>query len=96
MAPFNRAIGRTVHFYDHSSADNNSIGGLVLNPSFTQANFLTCLDILIIAPVVYEVRRRGSDQTVARIDSRLEPGEYDIICPGRFPHIFLYTFLHTY
>ncbi|KAK9248723.1 hypothetical protein V1506DRAFT_551415 [Lipomyces tetrasporus] len=64
-----RAIGRDVHFYLFSEPDN-SLGGMILNPSVTEKSFLFMLNILIVASGPYRVTLRSTGMML--------PGHYDI------------------
>ncbi|KAK9372468.1 uncharacterized protein V1513DRAFT_384787, partial [Lipomyces chichibuensis] len=72
-----RAIGRDVHFY-HFSEPDQRLGGLRLNPSVTEENFLSMLDILIVASGPFRVTLRGTGVDLMRTNHALKPGHYDI------------------
>ncbi|KAK9243143.1 hypothetical protein V1506DRAFT_555613 [Lipomyces tetrasporus] len=73
----NRSLGRTVHFYNALSPDD-ALGGLILNQSITEKNFLFMLEILIVASDPYSVSLRGSGEVLTQSDAPLKPGQYDI------------------
>ncbi|KAK9350370.1 hypothetical protein V1523DRAFT_420090 [Lipomyces doorenjongii] len=73
----NRCRGRTVHFYNALHPED-ALGGLILNPSVTEKNFLFMLEILIVASDPYGVSLRGTDTIVTPSDQPLKPGHYDI------------------
>ncbi|KAN0067194.1 HNH endonuclease domain containing protein [Elaphomyces granulatus] len=68
---------RNVLFSDARYPDD-LLGGLRLNPSVTQANFLHMLEILIISSSPYDVSLRGTSTTLTRCNEPLQPGTYDI------------------
>ncbi|KAK9350629.1 HNH endonuclease-domain-containing protein [Lipomyces doorenjongii] len=72
-----RAIGRDVHFYYFAEPDK-ALGGLILNPSVTEKNFLSMLGILIVASGPYRVTLRSTGHELAPTDEPLQPGHYDI------------------
>ncbi|KAK9311259.1 hypothetical protein V1524DRAFT_371473 [Lipomyces starkeyi] len=72
-----RAIGRDVHFYLFSEPDQ-PLGGLRLNPSVTEENFLSMLDILIVASGPFRVTLRSTGVDLMRTNNTLMPGQYDI------------------
>ncbi|KAK9246943.1 hypothetical protein V1506DRAFT_447285, partial [Lipomyces tetrasporus] len=72
-----RAVGRDVHFYLSSEPDK-PLGGMRLNPSVTEENFLSMLDILIVASGPYRVTLRSSGGDLMPTDDALKPGHYDI------------------
>ncbi|KAK9485388.1 hypothetical protein V1527DRAFT_496707 [Lipomyces starkeyi] len=73
----NRVRGRDVHFYLFSEPDRQ-LGGLRLNPSVTEKNFLSMLDILIVASGPYRVTLRSTGVDLMRTENALQPGQYDI------------------
>ncbi|KAK9357431.1 HNH endonuclease-domain-containing protein [Lipomyces starkeyi] len=73
-----RAIGRDVHFYLFSEPDQ-PLGGMRLNPSVTEENFLSMLDILIVATGPFRVTLRSAGVDLMRTNNPLKPGHYDII-----------------
>ncbi|KAK9315525.1 HNH endonuclease-domain-containing protein [Lipomyces starkeyi] len=73
----NRARGRDVHFTLFSEPDKQ-LGGLRLNPSVTEKNFLSMLDILIVASGPYRVTLRSTGVDLMRTENALQPGQYDI------------------
>ncbi|KAK9243184.1 HNH endonuclease-domain-containing protein [Lipomyces tetrasporus] len=74
----NRAIGRDVHFYLFSEPDQ-PLGGMILNPSVTEKNFLFMLqEILIAASGPFLVTLRSSGVDLIATDNALKPGHYDI------------------
>ncbi|KAK9317370.1 hypothetical protein V1524DRAFT_468686 [Lipomyces starkeyi] len=72
-----RAIGRDVHFYLLSEPDQ-PLGGLRLIPSVTEGNFLSMLDILIVASGPFGVTLRNTGVDLMRTNNALKPGHYDI------------------
>jgi hypothetical protein len=75
--PINRSEGRNVHFFD-ARHPNDALGGLILNPSVTQSNFLQMLEILIVSSHPYDVSLRDSGIDLTRCDEPLQSGNYDI------------------
>ncbi|KAK9326102.1 HNH endonuclease-domain-containing protein [Lipomyces orientalis] len=72
-----RAIGRNVHFYLFSEADK-PLGGMRLNKSVTEKNFLSMLNILLVASGPYRVTLRSTGRDLMPTDDDLMPGHYDI------------------
>ncbi|KAK9326603.1 HNH endonuclease-domain-containing protein [Lipomyces starkeyi] len=72
-----RAIGRDVHFYNFAEPDK-ALGGLILNPSVTEKNFLSMLGVLIVASGPYHVTLRSTGHDLTPTDQPLQPGHYDI------------------
>ncbi|KAK9365205.1 HNH endonuclease-domain-containing protein [Lipomyces kononenkoae] len=72
-----RAIGRDVNFYIFSEP-GKAIGGLRLNPSITEKNFLSMLSILIVASGRYRVTLRSTGVDLMPTENGLRPGDYDI------------------
>ncbi|KAJ8100511.1 hypothetical protein POJ06DRAFT_295476 [Lipomyces tetrasporus] len=67
-----RAIGRDVHFYLFSEPDN-SLGGMILNPSVTEKGFLSMLNILIVhydalKPGHYDIRPYSRKDAISITD----------------------------
>jgi len=81
--PPNRSLGRNVHFYDATIPDV-ALGGFIQNDSVTEANFLDFLFILLVTAAPLRVRERDSGHIVVMTNNRLELGEYDICCDGRW------------
>ncbi|KAK9482430.1 hypothetical protein V1527DRAFT_499137 [Lipomyces starkeyi] len=72
-----RALGRDVHFYLYSEPDQ-PLGGMRMNPSVTEENFLSMLDILIVASGPFRVTLRSTGVDLRRTNNALMPGHYDI------------------
>ncbi|KAK9489626.1 HNH endonuclease-domain-containing protein [Lipomyces doorenjongii] len=72
-----RAKGRDVQFYLFSEPDQ-PLGGMRLNPSVTEENFLSMLDILIVASGPFRVTLRETGVDLLRTNNALQPGHYDI------------------
>ena len=73
-----RSGGRDVHFFD-ARHPKDALGGLILNPTVTHAEFLQMLDILIITSHRYDVSLRGSaGVNLTRCNEPLQPGNYDL------------------
>ncbi|KAK9257913.1 OPT oligopeptide transporter protein-domain-containing protein [Lipomyces tetrasporus] len=73
-----RAIGRDVHFYLFSEPDE-PVGGMILNPSVTEKNFISMLEeTLIVASGPFRVTLRSTGVDLMRTDNALKPGHYDI------------------
>ncbi|KAK9367465.1 hypothetical protein V1509DRAFT_566789 [Lipomyces kononenkoae] len=73
----NRARGRNVHLHFFAEPDN-PIGGLRVNPSVTERDFLYMLTILIVASGPYRVTLRSTGAVVMQRDDALKPGHYDL------------------
>ncbi|KAK9361218.1 hypothetical protein V1504DRAFT_452379 [Lipomyces starkeyi] len=72
-----RSLGRDVHFYDASNPDE-PLGGLISNPSISVKNFLSMLEILIVAAHPYSVSLRETGESLMPTEDVLQPGHYDI------------------
>ncbi|KAK9312030.1 HNH endonuclease-domain-containing protein [Lipomyces starkeyi] len=72
-----RSLRRNVFIYDASRPDHE-IGGLRLNPSVSKTNFLSMLEILIIADCPYTVILHGTNEIIEATDEQLQPGRYYI------------------
>ncbi|KAK9242260.1 HNH endonuclease-domain-containing protein [Lipomyces tetrasporus] len=72
-----RAIARDVHFY-HFAEPDKALGGLILNRSVTETNFLSMLGIIIVASGPYRVTLRSTGHDLTPTDEPLQPGHYDI------------------
>ncbi|KAK9335036.1 hypothetical protein LIPSTDRAFT_74472 [Lipomyces starkeyi NRRL Y-11557] len=72
-----RAIARDVHFY-HFAEPDKALGGLILNLSVTETNFLSMLGIIIVASGPYRVTLRSTGHDLTPTNEPLQPGHYDI------------------
>lgn len=81
--PVNRVSSRNVHFYD-ASAPEVALGGLRQNGSVSERVFLEMLAIVLVTDTPVRVQRRSSGYTLSMINTRLEPGEYDISCDSGY------------
>ncbi|KAK9246513.1 hypothetical protein V1506DRAFT_553020 [Lipomyces tetrasporus] len=73
-----RAISRDLHFYLFSEPDE-PVGGMILNPSVTEKNFISMLEeTLIVASGPFRVTLRSTGVDLMRTDNALKPGHYDI------------------
>jgi hypothetical protein len=79
--PAPRSVGRDVHIHDANNADV-VLGGLVLTPGVTNANFYSMVEILIIFTSSFILQdERGTK--IERDDSPLQPGKYFIVSAGQ-------------
>ncbi|KAF1808731.1 hypothetical protein P152DRAFT_404785 [Eremomyces bilateralis CBS 781.70] len=89
MPPPNRSAGRNVHIYD-ANDPVTVLGGLLLTPGLSNANFYSMLEILIaptddiIQDEPYFFVRNESDTRIDRDANMLQPGKYFIVATGRF------------
>ena len=78
----NRSGDRNIHIFDSTHPDD-PLGGVRLNCSITESNFLDMLDILLVTEgVPFIVQHRTSGHAVTRTHDCLVIGVYDIYCPG--------------
>ena len=91
MPPRDRSVGQDVHIYNYNSNNRNTLlGGLILSPGVTNANFYAMIRIFVeFTPRHYS--RTFSLQNQSRITIQenhqpLQPGNYYIITSGKFLH----------
>ncbi|KAF2183424.1 hypothetical protein K469DRAFT_710935 [Zopfia rhizophila CBS 207.26] len=82
MPPINRSAGRNVHIYDSNDLDT-VLGGLVLTPGVTNANFYLMVEILFIFTSTFFLQDED-EVGVDKDDSPLQPGKYYIVAAGSF------------
>ena len=75
--PPNRSAGRNVHIYDPKEPDT-ALGGLVLTPGVTNANFYSMVEILIVCTSTFFLQDEGETK-IERDGHPLQPGKYYII-----------------
>jgi hypothetical protein len=86
-----RNLGRDVFFYSATNSDE-PLGGLISNPSISVKNFLSMLEILVVAShrysIVaahpYSVSLRETGGSLMPTEDVLQPGHYDIHRGGMF------------
>jgi hypothetical protein len=83
MPPIDRSAGRNVHIYD----DNNRItvlGGLILNPGVTNANFYAMIRIFVeFERRTFSLRNQNGIE-IHKDHQPLQPGNYYIVTSGKF------------
>ena len=80
MPPPNRSAGRNVHIYDLNDPDN-VLGGLVLTPGVTNANFYSMVEILVIFISTFFLRDDDGTK-IERDNHPLQPKKYYIVSGG--------------
>ena len=81
MPPASRSDGRDVHIRDANNADV-VLGGLILTPGVTNANFYSMVEILIIFTNTFILQNKRGIK-VERDNSPFQPGKYFIISAGQ-------------
>src|SRR5277367_4115178 len=83
MPPIDRSAGRNVHIYNNNDRAT-VLGGLILNPGVTNANFYAMIRIF----VEFERRtfslRNQSGIEIQKDHQPLQPGNYYIVTSGKF------------
>ena len=82
-----RTLARNVFFYDLRDL-SILLGGLVLNPGVTNANFYSMIDIVLVISSTYFLQNDNSE-TLQRDSQPLLPGNYFIVADGKFPLYYL-------
>jgi hypothetical protein len=82
MPPINRSAGRNVHIYGSNDPDT-VLGGLVLTPGVTNANFYSMAEILFIFQTTFFLRDEGKTK-IEKDDHPLQSGKYYIVSDGRY------------
>ena len=59
MPPVNRSEGRDVHIYD-SKDRTTMLGGLILSPGVTNANFYSMVEVFVLFTVPFSLQNEGS------------------------------------
>ncbi|KAK9361217.1 hypothetical protein V1504DRAFT_96707 [Lipomyces starkeyi] len=77
-----RNLGRDVFFYSATNPDE-PLGGLISNPSISVKNFLSMLEILVVASHRYSVSKRDTGAVLIPTEEVLRPGKYDIMLYSR-------------
>lgn len=75
-----RALGRDVFFYDLRDP-STLLGGLVLNPGVTNANFYSMINIILIITSTYSLQNDNSE-TLPQDSQPLLPGNYFVVTDG--------------
>jgi hypothetical protein len=87
MPPVNRSGGRDVHIYDNKNR-TTTLGGLILSPGVTNANFYAMIRIFVEFTPRHFSRtfslRNQSRITIQENHQPLQPGNYYIITSGKF------------
>ena len=87
--PPDRAAWRNLSLYE--AATGNLLGGLCQNGSFTESNFISALDtVLLIASDDWTVVNRSSGMTVRHTASVIQPGVYDVYSRSKFSWFLYY------
>ncbi|OAL37677.1 hypothetical protein AYO20_03184 [Fonsecaea nubica] len=82
MPTRDRSAGRNVHIYDLNNP-TTVIGGLLLLPGVTNANFYTMIEIIIIFEGPFFLQNEN-ETTIERDDHPLQPGKYYIVTTSSF------------
>lgn len=77
-----RAIARDVFFYDLRDP-STLLGGLVLTPGITNANFYSMLDIILVISTTYSLQNDKSE-ALPHDSQPLLPGSYFVVTDGKF------------
>jgi hypothetical protein len=89
MPPVNRSEGRDVHIYDNKDR-TTMLGGLILSPGVTNANFYAMIRIFVeFTPRNFSRTfslRNQNRITIQENHQSLQPGNYYIITSGKFLH----------
>ena len=89
MPPVNRSGGRNVHIYDNKNR-TTVLGGLILSPGVTNANFYAMIRIFVkFTPRNYSRTfslRNESRITIQENHQPLQPGNYYIVTSSKFLH----------
>jgi hypothetical protein len=89
MPPVNRSEGRDVHIYDNKDR-TTMLGGLILTPGVTNANFYAMIRIFVEFTPRNRSRtfslRNQSRITIQENHQPLQPGNYYIVTSGKFLH----------
>jgi len=85
--PANRSAGRDVHVYNNNNR-TTVLGGLILSPGVTNANFYAMIRIFVEFTPRHFSRtfslRNKSRITIQENHQPLQPGNYYIVTSGKF------------
>jgi hypothetical protein len=85
--PANRSAGRDVHVYNNNNR-TTVLGGLILSPGVTNANFYAMIRIFVEFTPRHFSRtfslRNQSRITIQENHQPLQPGNYYIVTSGKF------------
>ncbi|OAP63734.1 hypothetical protein AYL99_02961 [Fonsecaea erecta] len=81
MPPHSRSQGRDVHIYDRK--DSTEIGGLILRPGVTNANFYAMIEIIVIFQSSFFLQDENETR-IEKDDQPLQPGKYYIVASQPF------------
>ena len=82
-----RTLARNVFLYDLRDL-SILLGGLVLNPGVTNANFYSMIDIVLVISSTYFLQN-DNGETLPRDSQPLLPGNYFIVADGESPLYYL-------
>jgi hypothetical protein len=89
MPPRDRSLGQNVHIYNNKNR-STVLGGLILSPGVTNANFYAMIRIFVeFIPRYFSHTfslRNQSRITIQENQQPLQPGNYYIITSGKFLH----------
>ncbi|KAH0548613.1 hypothetical protein GP486_007843 [Trichoglossum hirsutum] len=92
MAPPNRLLDRNIRFSDKRNPDD-FLGGLVQNGSVTETNFLSMLNIVLVASSPIRVYAKATGAPVLQTDTPLQLGDYIVACDDQI-HVSNEPWLH--
>jgi hypothetical protein len=82
MAPPDRSSERNIRFSDERNPDV-ILGGLIQNGSVTEMNFLSMLNMVLIAASPIRVYAKATGALVLQADTPLQLGDYIVACNGK-------------
>jgi hypothetical protein len=83
MPPIDRSAGRNVHIYDDNDR-TTVLGGLILNPGVTNANFYAMIRIFVeFGRRTFSLRNQSGIE-IQKDHQPLQPGNYYIDTSGKF------------
>jgi hypothetical protein len=83
MPPIDRSADRNVHIYNDNDR-TTVVGGLILNPGVTNANFYAMIRIFVELERRAFSLRNQSGIEIQKDHQPLQPGNYYIITSGKF------------
>lgn len=78
-----RALARDVFFYDLRDP-STLLGGLVLNPGVTNANFYSMINIVLVITSTYSLQN-DRNEMLPQDSQPLLPGNYFVVTDGKSP-----------
>ncbi|KAI9858501.1 MAG: hypothetical protein M1813_006442 [Trichoglossum hirsutum] len=92
MAPPDRSSERNIRFSDERNPDV-ILGGLIQNGSVTEMNFLSMLNMVLIAASPIRVYAKATGALVLQADTPLQLGDYIVACNDQI-HVSNEMWLH--